>query len=93
MEGCAKLLTTGKRRAPKGECHIGLDDLTEHGEGLIMAVVLPPALPLAEPACLARLAERFAGHVYLAAAWRYAAVDQRFSGPDRAAGQGASACR
>ncbi len=73
-----ELLTAGKRRAPKGECHLGLDDLFEHGEGLIMAVVLPSALPLAEPACLARLAERFAGHVYLAAAWRYAAIDQRF---------------
>ena len=40
-----ELLTAGKRRAPKGECHLGLDDLLEHGEGLIMAVVLPPALP------------------------------------------------
>ncbi len=73
-----ELLTTGKRRAPKGECHLGLDDLLQHGDGLLMAVVPPPGLPLAEPACLQRLAGRFPGDVYLAAAWRYGAFDARF---------------
>jgi len=72
-----ELLTLGKRRAPKGECHLGLDDLVRHGDGLLMAVLPPPVLPLAEPACLARLAARFPGDVYLAAAWRYGAFDQR----------------
>ena len=72
-----ELLTLGKRRAPKGECHLGLADLLDHGEGLIMAVVPAPALPLAAPACLATLGQRFAGAVYLAAARRYGAADQR----------------
>lgn len=72
-----ELLTLGKRRAPKGECHMALDDLMEHGAGLIMAVVLPPLLPLPEPDCLEILARRFEGDVYLAAAWRYDAFDQR----------------
>lgn len=72
-----ELLTLGKRRAPKGECHLALDDLMEHGAGLIMAIVLPPALPLPEPNCLQTLGRRFEGNVYLAAAWRYDAFDQR----------------
>src|SRR6516165_5920417 len=34
------LLTLGKRRAPKGECHLDYADVIEHGEGLIV-VALP----------------------------------------------------
>ena len=52
-----ELLTAGKRRAPKGECHLSLEDLLAHGDGLVMAIVLAPELPLREPACLPRLAE------------------------------------
>jgi error-prone DNA polymerase len=37
-----RLLTLGKCRAPKGECHLSLHDLLEHSEGLL-AVVVPPA--------------------------------------------------
>jgi error-prone DNA polymerase len=36
-----RLLTRGKRRAPKGECHLTLDDVIELSEGML-AVVLPP---------------------------------------------------
>ncbi|MDP1660680.1 MAG: PHP domain-containing protein, partial [Phycisphaerales bacterium] len=35
-----RLLTTGKRRAPKGECHLTLDDLAAHGQGLL-AIAVP----------------------------------------------------
>ncbi len=35
------LLTVGKRRAPKGECHLAPADLLDHQEGLL-AVVVPP---------------------------------------------------
>ena len=35
------LLTVGKRRAEKGQCHLGLDDLAAHAEGQIV-VALPP---------------------------------------------------
>ncbi|MEM9373162.1 MAG: error-prone DNA polymerase [Planctomycetota bacterium] len=38
-----QLLTLGKRRAPKGECHLSLHDLIEHGAGLL-AVIEPPAV-------------------------------------------------
>ena len=36
-----RLLTLGKRRAPKGECELSLEDLCAHGDGLL-AVVMPP---------------------------------------------------
>lgn len=36
----SRLLTLGKRRAPKGECHLELHDLLDHQEGLL-AVVMP----------------------------------------------------
>ena len=36
-----RLLTLGKRRAPKGECHLDYADVVAHGEGQIV-VVLPP---------------------------------------------------
>ncbi len=36
-----RLLTVGKRRAPKGECHLTLDDLLAHQQGLIAVVLLP----------------------------------------------------
>ena len=36
-----KLLTLGKRRAPKAHCHITLEDLLEHSYGLL-AIAVPP---------------------------------------------------
>jgi error-prone DNA polymerase len=36
-----RLLTLGKRRAPKGECHLTLHDVIDHQQGLV-AVALPP---------------------------------------------------
>ncbi len=35
-----RILTAGNLRAPKGECHLRLEDLLEHGEGL-QVVILP----------------------------------------------------
>ncbi len=37
-----KLLTLGKRRAPKGECHLSLHDVLAHESGLL-ATLVPPA--------------------------------------------------
>ncbi len=47
-----RLLTTGNLRTKKGECHLGLSDLIDWGEGMEMAV-LPDAL-VPPPACWAR---------------------------------------
>ncbi len=38
-----RLLTLGKRRAPKGQCELTLHDLIEHHEGLL-AIIVPPAV-------------------------------------------------
>ncbi len=40
----SRLLTIGRRRAPKGSCEIGLADLLEHATGQIL-IVLPPVAP------------------------------------------------
>ena len=37
----ARLLTIGRRRAPKGECHLGLADVIAHGAGQIVIAVAP----------------------------------------------------
>jgi len=75
----SKLLTLGRRRAPKGECDIALADLFDHGDGQII-VALPPDgawddAPFA--AHLRRLATRFPGTLYLAAQHLYRGDDAR----------------
>lgn len=40
----SRLLTLGKRRAPKGQCLLGIDDLRAHAEGLILLAVPPDPL-------------------------------------------------
>ncbi|MGB2986051.1 MAG: error-prone DNA polymerase [Phycisphaerae bacterium] len=52
-----RLLTLGKRRAPKGQCFLTLDDLMEHNEELI-AVILPPARVTQDTANELRLLRR-----------------------------------
>ena len=57
-----RLLTLGKRRAPKGECHLTLDDLFEHQEGLLAVAMAPELLRGREDAlraALVRLREVF----------------------------------
>ena len=75
-----RLLTLGKRRAPKGECHLDYADVVAHGEGQIV-VVLPP-----EDGCpggveirgfATRVAADFAGRAYLAAHHLYRGDDAR----------------
>jgi error-prone DNA polymerase len=66
----SRLITRGRRRAPKGECQLAFDDVADHAEGLLAAVILPPA---ADPGrddlrSLARYREVFGGRCYLAAA-------------------------
>ncbi|HWL95679.1 MAG TPA: error-prone DNA polymerase, partial [Phycisphaerae bacterium] len=60
-----RMLTLGKRRAPKGECHLWLDDLNAHAEGLLaVALFATQAVQSGDAAShaiglLSRLAEVF----------------------------------
>src|SRR5438876_6987883 len=60
----ARLLTLGKRRAPKGECHLDYADVVAHGEGQIVIALPPEATDVADFA--ARVAADFGGRAYLA---------------------------
>src|SRR5205807_9715474 len=68
-----RLLTLGKRRAPKGECRLDYADVVAHGEGQILVVVPPEEGDIAEFA--ARVAADFPGRAYLAAHHLYRGAD------------------
>ncbi|SOE18021.1 DnaE-like error-prone DNA polymerase [Hoeflea halophila] len=73
-----ELLTAGKRRAPKGECHLTLEDLLTHGEGLLMAVVAPAgAVSAGLTSTLEELRAAFPDHLHLALSRAYGSADQR----------------
>jgi error-prone DNA polymerase len=62
-----RLLTLGRRRAPKGECRFDYADVAAHGEGLIVIALSPELVPL--------LAADFPGRAYLAAHHLYRGDD------------------
>jgi error-prone DNA polymerase len=62
-----RLLTLGKRRAAKGECHLDYADVVAHGEGQILIVLSPELAP--------QVAADFPGHAYLAAHHLYRGDD------------------
>jgi error-prone DNA polymerase len=73
----SRLLSLGKRRAEKGECHLTRADLLEWGQGMIL-IALPPD-PLTAPDArgdILTIARRFPGFAYLGAAPRYDGRDQ-----------------
>ena len=75
-----RLLSLGKRRAPKGECHLQRADLTEWGAGLILIALPPDPLDDANPKTarsdLQTMARAFPGQCFLGAAPRYDGRDQ-----------------
>jgi error-prone DNA polymerase len=70
-----KLLTRGKRAAPKGECRLALDDALELGEGQLFALAADPQHEGLRPA-LDALNEAFPQSLWLAAAWRFDGMDR-----------------
>ncbi|MBL22575.1 MAG: error-prone DNA polymerase [Rhodospirillaceae bacterium] len=64
----SRLITLGRRRAPKGECELSREDVFDHGRGMVL-IVLPPSLNYQDAfeRELAALREAFSGYVYLAA--------------------------
>ena len=66
----SRLITLGRRRAPKGDCDLARADVFQHGEGMLFVLLPPdaPALPddrFADE--LRALAAAFPGRSYLAA--------------------------
>src|SRR5262245_22944665 len=61
-----RLLTLGKRRAPKGECHLDYTDVVAHGEGQIVVVLPCERGRVAWRDFAARVAADFRGRAYLA---------------------------
>ena len=75
-----RLLSLGKRRAPKGECFLTCADLLEWGHGMIL-IALPPdpqedTNSKTTRADLLAIARRFPGQCFLGAAPRYDGRDQ-----------------
>ena len=74
----ARLITVGRRRAPKGKCEIVRAEAWAHGEGQLF-VVIPPAEVADEAAFAAELtawADHFPGRVYCAASYLYRGDDR-----------------
>ena len=59
-----RLLTSGKRRAPKGECHLDYADVVAHGHGQSVVVLPHDAANTAD--FVARVSADFRGRAYLA---------------------------
>ncbi len=71
----ATLLTVGKRRAGKGQCHLALADVLAHGDGQTMIVVPPEKPDDAFARALDRLGVEFRRRCYLAASHLYRGDD------------------
>jgi error-prone DNA polymerase len=71
----ARLLTLGKRRAGKAECHLDPADLEAGCQGMILIALPQGPLPATAPQIQA-MQRRFPGHVFLGAAPRYDGSDQ-----------------
>src|SRR6266851_2968678 len=69
------LLTLGKRRAPKGECHLDYADVVAHGDGQIIVVLPSEEADMTDFA--ARAAADFRGRAYLAAHHLYRGDDMQ----------------
>ena len=73
----SRLLSLGKRRAAKGECHLTRADLLEGGKGLIL-IALPPD-PMTNPgphSDIRPIARAFPGQCFIGATPRYDGQDQ-----------------
>ena len=72
----SRLLTLGKRRAEKGECHLELCDLLEGCKGMIL-IALPQG-DRVDTAHIQTVQRRYPGHVFLGVAPRYDGSDQAY---------------
>lgn len=67
----SRLLSEGKFRAPKGDCHITVADILKASEGMIL-IVMPPDIPSTDfLLVLEKIAESAPDRTYLAARYTY----------------------
>jgi error-prone DNA polymerase len=59
-----RLLTTGRRRAPKGECHLTFDDVAQQAAGLLACIPLAPVVEQGPTAAVHRYREVFGDCCY-----------------------------
>ncbi len=76
-ERLSQLLTLGKRRAEKGDCHLDLNDLAQSAKGMILIALPQGPLRSARPH-IQKLQRRYPAHVFLGAAPRYDGTDQAY---------------
>src|SRR5690606_7973538 len=67
--GLSRLISLGRRRAPKGECHLDPGDLIEapHAGGMLVALLPPAEIGDGWQAHARELARAFAGRCWLVA--------------------------
>ncbi|KAA0687104.1 error-prone DNA polymerase [Azospirillum brasilense] len=73
----SRLLTLGKRRAPKGACFIARADVLEHAEGMLFLLVPPDQRDPAVVHALRGWRTDLGNRLHLAASHRYRGDDQR----------------
>ena len=71
-----RLLTLGMRRAPKGECFIGRDDVVAHADGQILVALPPPRTDEAFAEELGSWRQALSGPLFLAAHHLYRGDDR-----------------
>jgi len=72
-----RLLTLGKRRVEKGDCHLDLADLLDGCAGMIL-IALPQTSLRQATGHIHKMQRHFPGHVFLGAAPRYNGSDQAY---------------
>ncbi|TXI05278.1 MAG: DNA polymerase III subunit alpha [Pseudorhodobacter sp.] len=77
----SRLLSLGKRRAPKGDCHLTRADLLGWGKGMMLIALPPDPMPGTEfraeiRAQIREVARAFPGRSFIGAAPRYDGQDQ-----------------
>jgi error-prone DNA polymerase len=82
-----RLLTRGRRRAPKGECQLAFADVAEHQSGLLAGVLLPSAGALSSD--LLRWRDVFRDRTYAVAELHRGPCDDRRLGQWKSAAQAA----
>lgn len=72
-----RLLTLGRRRAPKGQCHLSRDDIAAHAEGMIALIIPPDVFQCVDlESQINAFREAFPDDLFLAARCRLDGLDQ-----------------